>query len=97
MLVVDGKHSGKTTNVWTYYGEMNYNYKELYQIVDSNGNSIEVISDLESEEPTTIINPNDWVISLFEFVSWGNENEVGLGRKTVLYVYCPENYYEGDY
>ena len=91
-LIINNKHHGSITNVWTYYGEMVYHYSELYHLTDSNGNSIETISELDSNEPTSIINPNDWVISLFEVISWGTDDTKELSRKTTLYVYCPHEY-----
>ena len=86
-----GKHTGLTNNTWTFYGDIEHSLTEHINLVDEDG-IIEEISTLEPDRPAYVVNPADWVVLVWEKVSWDadpKENKKELNRDVQLYIYAP--------
>lgn len=92
-MVLGDKHSGNLNNVWTYYGNIEYSYNENIKLIKDESVE-EDISNIESGHDTFVAEPNDWVVTLVEKVSWGDYNDdesTNIKRETTLFIYCPVN------
>ena len=88
-LTLDGKSNGKMTDTWTYYGDIDFSLNEDINIVNENGESIQLITKTENEDPGIIYNKEDWAIILFEDVSWDSRKSDKIEKTPVIAIYCP--------
>jgi len=83
-----GKNIGQTNNVWTYYGDITYSLSESILLLDEYDQTLEVISKLENNVPTTVNDPNSYAVVFLEKVNWNSEKKE-YSRDQKLSIYCP--------
>lgn len=81
-----GPSEGKSNNVFTYYGEVDYSLSEFVKLMDGE-KVIEDITNVDQLDMPTTVNRSMFAIVLVEAVEWKNG---ASSKKPKLYVYCPQ-------
>lgn len=87
-IVIDGISSGIYNATYTYIDNIEYitNEKTDLRYKDE---VIEELVNFQYTRKTKVIDPNEWVISVKETITWTNGDYIRMPK---LYIYCP---YEG--
>jgi hypothetical protein len=81
-----GPSEGKSNNVFTYYGEVDYSLSEFVKLMDGD-KVVEDITNVDQIDMPTTVNKSMFAIVLVEAVEWKNTS---MTRKPKLYIYCPQ-------
>jgi hypothetical protein len=81
-----GPSEGKSNNVFTYYGEVDYSLSEFVKLMDGD-KVLEDITNVDQLDMPTTVNKSMFAIVLVEYVEW---KDSAVTKKPRLYVYCPQ-------
>jgi hypothetical protein len=81
-----GPSEGKSNNVFTYYGEVDYSLSEFVKLMDGE-KVLEDVTNVDQLDMPTTVNRSMFAIVLVEAVEWKNG---AVSKKQKLYVYCPQ-------
>lgn len=81
-----GPSEGKSNNVFTYYGEVDYSLSEFVKLMDGD-KVLEDITNVDQLDMPTTVNRSMFAIVLIEAVEWKNGTS---SKRPKLYVYCPQ-------
>ena len=81
-----GPSEGKSNNVFTYYGEVDYSLSEFVKLMDGD-KVLEEVTNVDQIDAATTINQSMFAIVLIERVEW---KDAKISKKAEMYVYCPQ-------
>ena len=80
-----GNSTGKSNNVFTYYGEIDYSLSEFVKLYDGEL-LLEDITHIDRQMERSRVNPTSWAVVLIEKVQWESGE---ITRESQLFIYCP--------
>lgn len=83
----NGNSQGSYSDVWTYYGGVEWSLSEISDFNRDNGDPVEDITNSISNTKSTI-NPEEYQVILIEKTNW-DTNTKEYTKKDTLYIYCP--------
>jgi hypothetical protein len=83
---LDKPSSGKSNNVFTYYGEVEYSLSEFVRLYRGE-EVLEEVTNVDQLDRSSSVNPAMFAIVLIEAVEWVDGK---LIKRPHLYIYCPQ-------